>query len=485
MNRTWKDTLIVFIAKIKSPLTPYDYRPISLCQTNYKIAATILVNRLKKCISNLITEEQMAFMSGRSISEHCLLAQEVIHKFKFSKNKKGLMAFKLDMEQAYDSMGWATLDQILKWYGFPCMFSKLLMDCVVGVRFSIIINGRYYEWIDAHSGFRQGCPLSPYLFIMCFQLFSNSIGQKGQYLGIRVSHRGPRITHLLYADDVLLFSHVSIYLAKSLKKIVQDFCNWTGQRINVNKSQILFGKAVGYSIKEKVIRLFGYKNVKEMKYLGIKLSLNRLKLADFQDILSNVMDKLNTWGKKTLSLGGKITLISSSLLTMPNFLVTHTLVPKKLLYEMEKLCRKFLWHKPGGDHSMHYVAWEELCKSRSLGGMGLHSPLLRVSSLRSKLAWDFYQKTESLCFKTIKHKYREDLMNGTQKKITSNAWKNLIDGGRQLQNITKLVVGNGKNINVLDDIWVLDKIINRWPTLLDCVALEGMNVSQLLSSEGH
>ncbi|KAI0524473.1 hypothetical protein KFK09_003843 [Dendrobium nobile] len=195
---------------------------------------------LQKCISKLITEEQMAFMSGRSISEHCLLAQEIFHKFKISKNKKGLMALKLDMEQAYDSMGWPALDQILKWYGFPCLFSKLLMECVVGVRFSIIINGRNSEWIDAHSGFRQGCPLSPYLFIMCFQLVSNSIKQKGQDLGIRFSPRGPRITHLLYADDVLIFSHVSIGLALAFKKIVEDFCKWTGQRINVSKSQIFF-----------------------------------------------------------------------------------------------------------------------------------------------------------------------------------------------------------------------------------------------------
>ncbi|PKU61331.1 Putative ribonuclease H protein [Dendrobium catenatum] len=396
MSRNWKDTLIVLIAKIKHTLTPSNYRPISLCQTNYKIAAIILVNRLKKCISKLITEEQMAFMPGRSISEHCLLAQEILHEFKFSKNKKGLMALKLDMEQDYDSMGWPALDQILKWYGFPCMFSKFLMDCVVGVRFSIIINGRNSEWIDAHSGFRQGCPLSPYLFIMCFQLFSNSIEQKGQDLGIRVSPRGPRITHLLYADDVLLFSHLSICLAKSLKKIVEDFCTWTSQRINVRKSQILFGKTVGYPIKKKVTRLFGYKHVKEMSYLGIKLSLNKLKMADFQDMLSNVMDKLNAWGKKNLSLGGKITLISSSLLSMPNFLVTHSLVPKKLLYEMEKLCRNFLWHKPGREHSMHYVAWEDLCKLRSMGGKGLHSLLMRVSSLRSKLAWDFFFRKLSL-----------------------------------------------------------------------------------------
>ncbi|KAI0508026.1 hypothetical protein KFK09_014160 [Dendrobium nobile] len=190
-NNRSPDTLLVLIAKVKNSLIPSNYRPISLCQTNYKIADTILVNILKSCISKMITEEQMAFIPRRSISEHCLLAQEIFHKFKISKNKKGLMAIKLDMEQAYDSMGWPTLGQILKWYGFPSIISNLLMECVV---------------------------------------------DRGQTLGIKVSPRGPRITHLLYADDVLIFSHVSMVLAKALKVIVENFCQWTGQRINVSKS---------------------------------------------------------------------------------------------------------------------------------------------------------------------------------------------------------------------------------------------------------
>ncbi|PKU69674.1 integrator complex subunit 11 [Dendrobium catenatum] len=154
-----------------------NYRPISLCQTNYKIVASMLVNRLKKANSRLISEEQMAFIPGRSISEHCLLAQEIFHKFKVSKNKKGMIAIKLDMEQAYDSMGWATLHQILKWYGFPSQFSNLLLECVTDVRFSIIVNGNYSKWVKTHSGFRQGCPLSPYLFILCSQLLSNFVEQ--------------------------------------------------------------------------------------------------------------------------------------------------------------------------------------------------------------------------------------------------------------------------------------------------------------------
>ncbi|KAI0492170.1 hypothetical protein KFK09_026436 [Dendrobium nobile] len=221
----WKDSLIVLIAKVKNPVLPSNYRPISFCRINYKIEASILVNWLKKCIPKLITEEQMAFIPD--------------------------------------------------------------------VRFSIIINGKNSKWINACSGFRQGCPLSPFLYIMCSQLMSNSLDQRGQSLGIQLSPRGPRITHLMYADDVLIFSHASKVLAKTLKAIVEDFCKWMGQRINVNKSYIIFGQSVSYPMKKKLAKVFGFKVVKELKYLGIKISLNRLRVAGFQYLLINSMDRLN------------------------------------------------------------------------------------------------------------------------------------------------------------------------------------------------
>ncbi|KAI0516070.1 hypothetical protein KFK09_008742 [Dendrobium nobile] len=415
MRMDWKDTLIVLIAKLKTPLIPSNYRPISLCQTNYKISAKMLVNILKNCIPKKIIEEQMAFILGRSISEHCLLAQEIFHKFKISKNKKGLMALKLDMEQAYDSMGWPTLGQIIKWYGFPSMFSNLLMECVVDVRFSIIINGKNSKWINAHSGFRQGCQLSPYLYIMCSQLLSNSLEQRGQSIGIQLSSRGPKITHLLYADDVLIFSHVFIALAKALKVIVEDFCKWTGQRINVNKSQIIFSQVVRYPMKKRIAKVFGFKVVKEMSYLGIKISLDRLKMADFQELFSKVMDRLNAWGKKSLSMGE----VSFGI----NLMVVVVCI----------------------------MLLGEICVNR--------------------------EKLETLFHRTIKAKYGNNVMNVTHKKVTSKAWKILLYGGRHLKSITRWKVGIGDEINVLNDVWILDKCINRGPTFVDCDSLEGVDFS--------
>ncbi|XP_020677838.1 uncharacterized protein LOC110096301 [Dendrobium catenatum] len=395
------------------------------------------------------------------------------------------MALKLDMEQAYDSMGWASLRHILIWYGFPTDFSNLLMEWIVDVRLSIIINGRNSKWINAMSGFCQGCLLSPYIFILCSQLLSNSLVQRGQKLGIKISPRGPMITHLIYADDVLVFSHASVDLANALKTIVEVFCKWTGKRINVSKSQMIFGKVVSYSMKKRITKVLGFKVIKEIKYLGVKMSLNRLKMADFQETMSNVMDKLNSWSKKSLSLGGKMILIDSSLLSMPNFLITDSIVPKRVLHVLEKICRSFIWHKNDGTNGKHYVAWGDICKPRSWGGLGLHSPLLRVGSLRSKLAWKFIQKLQSLFHHAMIARYGSDVMNGTRRKITSIAWQNLVDGGKYLKMAIRWRVGKGDKINILNDTWLLDRCISPWPTYVDCDFLDGMYLQQLLLSNGE
>ncbi|KAI0503839.1 hypothetical protein KFK09_014782 [Dendrobium nobile] len=120
-----------------------------------------------------------------------------------------------------------------------------------------------------------------------------------------------------------------------------------------------------------------------------------------------------------------------------------------------------------------------------MGVLGLHSPVLRTGSLRSKLAWNYIQKPSSLFHRTMTAKYSSDVMNGTQKKITSSAWQILLDGGRNLKNVVRWKVGKGDNINVLNDAWFLDKCINRWPTYVDCDFLDGVYVQQLLLCNGE
>lgn len=93
MEEEWKETVVILLPKVKQPDSPSKFRPISLCQTVYKIIAKVLVNRLKGLLPKILAEEQAAFVPGRAISDHCLLAQEM--NFGFPRPLKGSLRLRL------------------------------------------------------------------------------------------------------------------------------------------------------------------------------------------------------------------------------------------------------------------------------------------------------------------------------------------------------------------------------------------------------
>jgi len=95
-------TFITLIPKVANPETSAQFRPISLCNTLYKILAKILVNRMRPILQRIIHPAQSAFIPHRTIHDNILIAHEIVNKFKHLKGKKGYVALKLDMEKAYD-----------------------------------------------------------------------------------------------------------------------------------------------------------------------------------------------------------------------------------------------------------------------------------------------------------------------------------------------------------------------------------------------
>lgn len=184
-----------------------EFRPISLCNVLYKLISKVLVLRLKAILPGVVTENQSAFVPGRLITDNALIALELFHTMKKrSKSKRGMIALKLDMSKAYDRVEWGFLRKLLLTMGFDGRWVNLVMDCVTTVTYSFIINGRVCGAVS------QGDPLSPYLFILVADAFSLMLQNKvreGKLHGTKASRSGPEISHLLFADDNLLFARAT------------------------------------------------------------------------------------------------------------------------------------------------------------------------------------------------------------------------------------------------------------------------------------
>ena len=152
-------TNITLIPKVKSLESIMEFRPISLC----KLVAKVLTNRLKTVLPSIIFESQSAFQVEKVIIDNVLLAFETFHYMKHHQTSKlGFMALKLDMSKAYDQVEWPYLEALMRRIGFSDRWVALIMECIMTVSYSILVNGEPLNVIHPSK-----CdPLSPYLFIL-------------------------------------------------------------------------------------------------------------------------------------------------------------------------------------------------------------------------------------------------------------------------------------------------------------------------------
>jgi len=133
-NTTW----VTLIPK-KGLLEVYDFRPISLVGSLYKVIAKVLSSRLKKVLAKLVGDTQIAFVEGRQILDGALIANEVVQWLK--KRKKSGVLLKLDFQKAYDTVDWDSLVLVLKEMGFERRWRDWIQQCVSSASISILING--------------------------------------------------------------------------------------------------------------------------------------------------------------------------------------------------------------------------------------------------------------------------------------------------------------------------------------------------------
>ncbi|KAK9984648.1 hypothetical protein SO802_034173 [Lithocarpus litseifolius] len=112
-------THIALILKIKGPETIGNYRPISLCNSVYKIISKIIVTRIRPYLDKLVSPFQTAFVPGRKGLDNAIIAQEIIHTVGRKRGTVGNMVIKIDLEKAYDRLEWSFLRDVLQAANFP------------------------------------------------------------------------------------------------------------------------------------------------------------------------------------------------------------------------------------------------------------------------------------------------------------------------------------------------------------------------------
>lgn len=208
---------------------------IGLCNTTYKIITKIIVNRLKPFLPLRIGPSQGSFLSNRRASDNVIIFQEFITHFSKIKGKARNMVLKIDLKKAFDRIEWSFIKETPTLFHLPTKLISLIISCITSTSISILINDDKTTPFKPTRGIRQEDSLSPYIFILCMRRLSRDIDAQVSekiWNPISICINGPKISHLFFADDLTIFSKVTPEDSKTIIRVLNKFCQASGQKIN-------------------------------------------------------------------------------------------------------------------------------------------------------------------------------------------------------------------------------------------------------------
>lgn len=258
--------------------------------------------------------------------------------------------------------------------------------------FTLLLNGCKNSYFTPSRGLRQGDPLSLYLFILCSEVLSKLIHRevvKGTIHGVKLAPEAPGISSLLYADDVLLFCGAKVGEVEAILHCVDKYCAWSGQSVSREKSGIFVSKGVHKQFIQQVKQQWRFKQVSQgAKYLGTPLFPSKHKSNDFAFVKEKLEARISGWKSKSLSWMGRATLIKSVALSIPLYTMSSFKLPKKICQDLDAVVQKFWWNPRKEGNCFHTpLAWSELCRPQSHGGLGFRFFESFNEAMIAKLAW--------------------------------------------------------------------------------------------------
>lgn len=319
-----------------------DYRPTACCNLIYKVVSKIIATRLKLILPEAIEPNQSAFVKGRLLVENVLLASELVSGY----HRTGIStrcAIKFDIAKAFDMVKWSFIVSVLQAMGLPAQFIIWIQTCISMASFSVLVNGELEGFFSSARGIMQGCSLSPYLYVILNNVLSlmlNKAAREAKF-GYHSFCKEVGLTHLSFADDILVLSDGTPCSLAGVLYVMNDFATIFGLHINTVKSSI-FAAGTGASVLFGAAADAGHAvGVLPIRYLGLPFTTKMLTLLDCQPLMDKVRTRLISWSSKILSYAGRLQLIRSVITSISNFWSSAFILPRSYLDTIEGMCCAF------------------------------------------------------------------------------------------------------------------------------------------------
>ena len=317
-----------------------NYRPISLTNTDYRILAFTLAERMQKVLGGIISNDQTAYIKGKCMGTNIRLVSDVIDYYDIL-NKSGILLM-LDFQKTFDSLDWNFLFKTLNFFNFGQSFTKWIDVICHKPEACVKNNGYLSDFFDISRGVRQGCPISALLFLLCVEILGIKIRTNNLLQGFHFDHGQNPIKLAQYADDCILFINNKNEICCALA-ILEKYGQFSGLLLNIKKCEALW---LG---KDKALQpgctLFGIKWPEQIRCLGVYLDHNKQinDLKNFEEKVNSIEAILKRWEKRELSLFGRVLILKTFALSKLVLPASLMCVPLHIVKRVDTLCYKFLW----------------------------------------------------------------------------------------------------------------------------------------------
>ncbi|XP_074278176.1 uncharacterized protein LOC141601772 [Silene latifolia] len=387
-------TLITLVPKCALPQNVTQFRPISYCNVIYKCISKLLCSKLSEVLPDVISDNQGGFVKGRSIVENILICQDIVRLY----NRKAIsprFLLKVDLKKAYDSISWEFLEQMLGALNFPEQFTALLMECVRSASYSLVLNGDIFGFFKWKKGLRQGDPLSPLMFTISMEYLSRVLAFITENMDFKFHPMCGKLklSHLMFADDLLLFSKGDVESIMVLLRAFATFSKASGLQMSPSKTNAYF-RGLPSWVKDDILLVSSFHEGElPFKYLGILITAGRLTKAQTQVLVG--LDK----GSKS----------------------------SQILITAGRLRRNFFWDGKVELMRVPLVSWDKVCSPKEEGGLGIKDSSVWNIVALGKLVWWIYYSPDKLWVKWINQVYlnNESWNDYNPSGDVSWGWKNV------------------------------------------------------------